>query len=290
MISFRCGRCAGPVEAADSEAGRAVKCQRCGHANFCPEPSVTPSSASAPRLRDHKDSRFSLSWIASAALAAGAVVWAVWSIVGAAETSAATPAALSPTEALQREILAQNLFKTGDPLLSDLYLMINKKHFNGVLPRIPIRWEPRLEEVGLVADGRFTLEGMYGHVGAKAAILLHPKLQTEPDALRRALCHEIVHAYLDQSGDPSSGHGSAFQAVLKRLALEGAFAGVVATDEERRALKSWLDAEGARIQAEPDAAARDLAIAHYNREVERYNLMLAYPDGVDEEQLIKKVR
>jgi hypothetical protein len=181
---------------------------------------------------------------------------------------------------------------------------------------------------------------MFGHVGKKAVILLNPALQRDHARLRRALCHEMVHAQLYAVGQASERHGPAFQDILRRLSAEGAFEGIVATDDDRANLRSWLDAEAARLDGEEQALRqegteieteraeletaraalssrlntnappdpRELAAfngrrdqhnwrisqaqsranqdrqdrAHFNREVERYNLMLVYPDGIDE--------
>jgi hypothetical protein len=160
----------------------------------------------------------------------------------------------------------------------------------------------------------------------------------------------MVHAYLSGIGDSSTNHGPAFQNLLERLAREGAFVGIPASDAERARLRAWLDEESARLDferqdmgragAEIDqeraaieaafadvdarlAAARagtgpwpgadearalsarrdaynERAVAanaraqanradldHFNKEVERYNLMLVYPDGIEEQSLIK---
>jgi hypothetical protein len=169
-------------------------------------------------------------------------------------------------------------------------------------------------------------------------ILLHPTLKTDRAALDRTLSHEMVHAYLAVSGDTGTQHGPAFQTVLERLAAEGAFEGVVATDEERRRLRAWLDAESARLVADRDAMTRrgreldqeragleqalaaagpldqaradalnarreaynsnamrandeagrhQQALAWLNREIERYNLMVKYPDGLDEAAMFR---
>jgi hypothetical protein len=252
---------------------------------------------------------------------------------------------MSPAEQRQREILRDDGGQTGDPALEARYQEINGRHFARVLPALPVRWEPRLDEVGSLAGGAFTLEGMFGHVGRRATILLNPTLQADRRALDRALCHEMVHAYLYSIGDSSTDHGPAFQAVLRRLADEGAFEGLPATDEERASLRSWLDRESARLDVERDALnrlgeemARDRAdlereladaraqwqgnqpadspvlaslasrrdaydrratdandraardrddLAAFNREVDRYNLMLVYPDGMDEAATVK---
>jgi hypothetical protein len=253
--------------------------------------------------------------------------WAAWSTFGAAGARAAQPADLSPADARQRELLEANLGKPGDAALGREFRAINAAHFDGTLPAIPVRWEPRLAEVGQLAAEAFVLDGMFGHIGGKAAILLNPRLQGDPKALERALCHEMVHAHLYAIGDPTTGHGPAFQSVLRRLSAEGAFTGIVTTEEEHAALRDWLKAESARLDAEHDAMARDgaeiererreleyaianvkptdqtafaarleaynrrataaneraardrAAVAAFNQQAERYNLMVSYPDG-----------
>ena len=45
-------------------------------------------------------------------------------------------------------------------------------------------------------------------------------------------------------------HGPAFQTVLKRLSDEGAFEGIVSTDDDRKRLRAWIDEESARLDAE----------------------------------------
>ncbi len=263
-----------------------------------------------------------------------ALLWGAWSTL-AVEHAVAPPAA-SPVEALQQEILRAAIDQPGDPALGAIYQAMNARHFAAALPAMPVRWEPRLREVGPLASRPFTLEGMFGRIGSKTAILLHPELQDDRAALDRTLSHEMAHAYLYVTGDPGTQHGPSFQALLKRLFDEGAFEGAVATDEDRRRLRSWLDAESARLLADRDAMARrgreleqervDLqrtlgaagpldqagadalnarreaynsnaiaaneevdrhqnAVAFLNREIERYNLMLKYPDGLDEAEM-----
>ena len=289
-------------------------------------------------------------WIALALLALAAATWRIWAATAEDRPSAA--AALAPHEMLQRELLRRNAAETGDPALAAKFADLNARHFQGALPAIPVRWEPRLADVGARAVPPFTLQGMYGRIGTRAVILLDPSLRGDPAALARVLSHEMVHASLASSGegrDDSSEHGPAFQAVLRRLAAEGAFEGVLATDEERMNLRTWLTAESSRLEGErelmsrltdelhaergavegaladlgariaaahaagaggpteadvtaatarrdaynqraidvTDRAARDREdLEHFNREVERYNLMLAYPDGLDARALI----
>src|SRR5262249_49275735 len=132
---------------------------------------------------------------------------------------------------------------------------INAKHFGGGLPAVPVRWEPRLAEIGALAGRNFTLEGMFGRLGKQTVILLHPNLQPDIDALERALSHEMVHARLFYLGDTTTDHGPAFRAELKRLSEEGAFPGIASTDEERAELRRWLEVETTRLSSERAALA-----------------------------------
>ena len=156
----------------------------------------------------------------------------------------------SAADERQRQILAASIDAPGDPELGRRFAAMNGAHFNGALPAMPVRWEPRLEEVGAAAGRAFTLQGMFGRVGDRSLILLHPLLKPDPAALDRALAHEMVHAYLFTIGDTGTDHGPAFQAELRRLAEEGAFTGIVSTDEERAGLRAWIDAESARLEDE----------------------------------------
>jgi phage FluMu protein Com len=351
MINFRCGGCAGRVEAEASQAGTAVTCPRCQHVNVCPAASEAPAiRPPAPRRSGGvPESRVIVSggsiWIFGAVVAIVALAGIAWSASGLFSPSAPARPPASPVEALQQELLRKNLDRPGDPLLAAQYQSINAKHFSGALPAMPVLWEPELARVGELAGRKYNLEGMFGHVGRRMAILLNPDLQRDRAALTRALCHEMVHAYLHVTGDRSTQHGPAFQAVLQRLSDERAFEGVVATDDDRARLRAWIEAEDARLQrerqelqqldreiqrerAEVEAAMADLnnrinaANARgagwptraetaavearrdayntraldantrlernradheaFRRQVERYNLMLVYPDGVDE--------
>jgi hypothetical protein len=268
--------------------------------------------------------------------------WGLWAALGRPERTV-TGESLPPARVRQQEILREAIGKPGDPELRRLFQEINARHFAAGLPPIPVRWEPRLREVGELAEGAFTLEGMFGHVGDETVILLNTALQNDPAGLQRTLSHEMVHAYLHSIGDPSTDHGPAFQAALRRLAGEGAFPGIAAGAEDRSTLRAWLEAESTRLEAEhqaalqegvemeqerarledlfaaltaraetgtaPDPAAVDefnsrrqayddrvdranrraergrADVAAFNRQVERYRLMMAYPDGLDSESL-----
>jgi len=195
-----------------------------------------------------RSSPFSALLLAAVAALAG-LGWLGWSALESTPASAAA-AALSPAEALQQELLKINAGQSGDPALNQLYQSINARYFSGKLPALQVRWEARLAEVGPLSGQAFTLQGMFGHVGPSLVILLNPALQSDQAAIRRALCHEIVHAYLYSTGDATTEHGPAFQTVLQSLAGEGAFQGVAATEQERDGLQAWLDAESARLDAE----------------------------------------
>ncbi|HET9369417.1 MAG TPA: SprT-like domain-containing protein [Vicinamibacterales bacterium] len=279
--------------------------------------------------------------VLGAVFLAGAAV-ALWITMGRPGDAVLRSPGLSPADARQQEILQQSLDLPGDPALERMYQAINIRHFAGGLPAMPVLYQRRLEEVGALADRTFMLKGMFGRSGKRMAILLHPALHSDPRELERALCHEMVHAYLFATGDTTSDHGPAFQNVLRRLADEGAFAGVVASEEDREQLRAWLDAESARLDAERHSmdligaeieqervaierafadldargaavtaaevdafnarrdayndrartanarAERDRAdVAEFNRQVERYNLMITYPDGLDAAAVVK---
>jgi hypothetical protein len=287
-------------------------------------------------------------WIIPGLAAVAAVSWAAWATIAAVRATVVSPTA-SPVDqpaALQQELLRQNVHRSGDPGLGALYADISARYYHGALPATPVRWEPRMADVGKLADDRFTLEGMFGHVGHDTVILLNPALQNSHEAVARALCHEIVHAYLFAIGDDSTDHGPAFQVELRRLAVAGAFAGMPASEADRATLHAWLDTEATRLDAEHEALDRvgaDLAsergdieravanvsapasaeaapppgadvlaaltarrdaynqeavearertdryrvdLERFNHEVARYNLMLVYPDGLDEAALL----
>jgi len=195
--------------------------------------------------------------------------WMAWSQLDSPGATAAA-SSLSPADALQQELLKQDLGKPGDPALDAMYQDISTQYFKGALPSLPVMWEPGLARVGELTGESFTLEGMFGHVGKQALILLNPALQDDQAALERALCHEIVHAYLWSTGDTSTDHGPAFQAVLEGLSKAGAFEGIAASEAERTNLRAWLDTESARLDTEHremDQVGQDLE--HERVEVEK---------------------
>jgi hypothetical protein len=294
-------------------------------------------------MKGSEDAEVSIRSLALAGLGA-ALVWGAWALTRAYERPVPPgrepAAAIGPAEARQELILKANAGKPGDPGLMERYAAINARHFGGVLSEIVVRWEPALADVGPLSGQDFSLQGMFGRTGSQSIILLNPSLRDDARAIDRALCHEIVHAYLFATGDRSTSHGPPFQAQLQRLAAEGAFEGIAADAGERARLRAWLDAESARIDEERRAMDaleieirqtgadldRDIAafnaraerpaaeaevlegrrtafnqrvleandrlqrdrddLAQFNREVNRYNLMMAYPDGLDEASLV----
>ncbi|MBI3300038.1 MAG: SprT-like domain-containing protein [Elusimicrobia bacterium] len=243
----------------------------------------------------------------------------------------------------EEKLIARASQKPGDPELGAAYKDINARHFGGRLPEIPVLWEPGLDGLGEPASKGFRMDGLWGHYGSRTLILLNPRLQGDREALRRVLCHEMVHQHLHAVGDSKTKHGQAFQKTLRRLSDEGAFTGIAAVEGEKKALQSWLDAKesqlsriesllaaqrvgvevaeagmadlNARIEAAnaqghgwPSApemraveSTRNERVAAYNSlmrgynadidvfndEARRYNLMTAYPDGLDEEALVQ---
>jgi hypothetical protein len=90
-------------------------------------------------------------------------------------------------------------------------------------------------------------------------------------------------------GEDTAEHGPSFQAVLRRLAMEGAFEGLPSSPEERTTLRHWIDEEKARLATEDAALRQSMDEARLervradrerlNQEIDRYNLMIVYPDG-----------
>jgi hypothetical protein len=187
----------------------------------------------------------------------------------------------SPAEARQQEILKASVGQPADPALMKQYAAIGAKYFGGTLPDVVVRWEPALAEVGPLAGEGVVLHGMFGRAGTQPVILLNPSMRNDAGTRARALCHEIVHAYLFARGDDTTTHGPAFQNVLERLLNAGAFEGIAADPREKARLRAWLDAESASIDAERQTmdvmdvrirevgAELDRAIAEFNARPDR---------------------
>lgn len=293
MIYFHCEQCVGVVRADDTQGGLVVACPRCGHAGVCPyrttgrsglEPSSTEQAEIPPVSRSGRSparTPASPSWvrIGIALVGLSALGWGVLNLIGSQSETRADPRGGPPASAAderQQEILKAAVDHSPDPALGALYDEINTRHFDALLPAIPVVWEPRLAEVGPLAAETFTLDGMFGHIGDKAVILLNPALASDRDATRRALCHEMVHAYLHTIGDPAADHGPAFKVTLERLAAEGAFRGIAATEDERATLRAWLEWESARLHAENDDLRREsMSLAIEARDIEEARVRLS---------------
>ncbi|HET7695250.1 MAG TPA: SprT-like domain-containing protein [Vicinamibacterales bacterium] len=207
------------------------------------------------------------------------------------------------------DLMRQNETRASEPDLADAYAIVNAQYFDNRLPPVRIRWEEGLDAIGPMIAENFRLEGLTNG----KVILLHPALAREPRQLRAVLCHEMVHVSLRET---SGAHGPEFQARLRSLAERGAFVGVVATDEEKAELKTALERTTRRLagelhelrqlQSRLDAEAPSMTrealqdriwdfnrrvrqhnedVDAFNRDIERYNLMITYPDGLDRERL-----
>jgi len=222
------------------------------------------------------------------------------------------PRAVAPDQSRSDDLLRQNETRASEPELAEAYDTINARYFDSRLPPVRIRWEEQLEEIGaLIADG-FRLEGLTNG----KVILLHPRLEDDARQFKAVLCHEMVH--VDLRGRPAA-HGPEFQARLRELADRGAFEGIVATDEEKQALKETVDRRSNRLsyelselrqqrsRLETDAPSLSPEVLQdrtwefnrrvrrhnedaeaFNRMVEQYNLMITYPDGLDRERLTRR--
>jgi hypothetical protein len=226
-------------------------------------------------------------WAAMAVLAIVATVLPIY--LATVEQRRDPSSTLPPADRMRHELLDRALEQPGDAELQALYESLNAKHFGNDLPPIPVRWEPRLADVDRLEAGAATMKGMFGTKGDRAAILLSPSVEDDPAALQRALAHEMVHAYMFRMGENTAEHGPSFQAVLRRLAMEGAFEGLPSAPQERAALRNWIDQEKARLATEDAALRQSMDEARLdrvradrerlNQEIARYNLMIVYPDG-----------
>jgi hypothetical protein len=159
----------------------------------------------------------------------------------------------NPAKAREHEIIEQDAGKLGDLELGSNYQEINEQYYGGRLPKIPVLWEPRLEEVGPLQAEGLVVHGLWARSADNVFILVNPEARANPSELKRVLCHEIVHEYLFMQGDSNTNHGPAFKNELHRLAEAGAFEGIAASEEEKANLKSWIDWESTRLAGESAA-------------------------------------
>jgi len=189
---------------------------------------------------------------------AGVVLYKAWHAGPRQPAAAAVPKATDPAESWRQAIIAEDAGRSGDPELTQAYQEINQQYFAGGLPRIPVLWEPKLGAPGELTAGGLTQEGLAADEEGKIFILLNPVVGSDQARLRRALCHEAVHVYLYARGDMTTNHGPAFQAVLQRLLAAGAFRAISATEDEKLRLKSWLDSESHRLDADRPSSNEDV--------------------------------
>ena len=218
-----------------------------------------------------------------------------------ARTVTDTAPPLPPDQARSSALFERNRSMPADPDLASEYDDLNAEYFTNILPAPQVRWESGLADLGpMIADG-FSVQGLTdGRV-----ILINPLVEHDADQRRRALSHEMVHmAVWAQDKE----HGPIFQERLRELSLRGAFKGIVATDQEKDATLAALQRQRGDIDHEERALLGDrqsldrtsqaavdaynarirlhqTSIADYNRLVERYNLMVSYPDGLARERL-----
>lgn len=176
----------------------------------------------------------------------------------------------APDQAKTAELLRLNANLPSDPPLAEAYRTLNAQYFDGLLPIVPVRWEPRLVDVGPLIAEDFRLEG----VTNGRVILLLPSLQGDDQQITRVLAHEMVHVALRDR--PEAEHGPAFQQLLRGLSDKGAFTGIVATDDEKQAVRRALDERTEQLTREQvellrARAAFEAEAAAHTRQVEDLN-------------------
>jgi len=176
----------------------------------------------------------------------------------------------APDEAKTAELLRLNANLPADPPLAEVYRTLNAQYFDGSLPIVPVRWEPRLADVGPLIAEDFRLEG----VTNGRLILLLPSLQGDDQQIRRVLAHEMVHVALRDR--PDAEHGPPFQQLLRGLSDKGAFTGIVSTDDEKQAVRRSLDERTEQLAAEQAELLRarttfEAEAAAHTRQVEDLN-------------------
>lgn len=202
---------------------------------------------------------------------AGSLVWVGVAPLRLPFAHAAPPA--DPVQARQADLLRRNRGLPSDADLAKAYEDLDTTYFDGRLPTVPVRWEPALETIGPLVAERFRLEGLTDGT----LILVNPEVIDDPQGLRRTLCHEMVHVATIAQG---AGHGPVFQQMLKGLAERGAFAGIVATDEEKDARRALLATQLDRLESEsraiPDLRVHlEYDVAELERAIEGYNRRIA---------------
>jgi hypothetical protein len=206
-----------------------------------------------------------------------------------------------PDRSRSAQLFDRNRDMPADPDLAVEFEQLNLDYFKNILPKTSVRWESGLAELGPLIADNFSVLGLTDGT----QILLNPAIERDADQRRRALCHEMVHMAVWRQ---DNGHGPVFQTQLRHLAEQGAFKGIVATDEERDAALETLKRKRTALETEERALANDSpnldrtsqsavdafnervrrqrdGAAEYNHLIEQYNLMVSYPDGLARERL-----
>lgn len=99
--------------------------------------------------------------------------------------------------------------------LKRLFNGINRKYFKDMLPDADVKWEKC--SPGLMGECFTTLE--------PPLIRINPDLKDWPCMAKLVLFHEVAHLAVHKaySGKYKGPHGPEFQAVMLRLAQDGAF-------------------------------------------------------------------
>jgi SprT-like family len=298
MFTIRCESCGEEYHADERHEGRLIKCTKCGRTITiaCPKPSGASARANPDPFVWHSypDStkvphRPLPSLIADySSLLIGLALFIMLglyfnffyhpqpnrkmsggSTARSSGSISVTPALTeTPAETLQDQIISHDAGRLGDPQLNAEFKVINAKYFSNALPAMPVMWEPRLGEGSLLSADGSTLEGLAAEYNHKQFILINPSLRNNPQELRRALCHEMVHELLFTEGDAKTNHGPAFQRILRRLSEEGAFKGKWASPDERANLEAWLHRTAKRLESE----SSDLATKRKNLDLDRAEL------------------
>lgn len=100
--------------------------------------------------------------------------------------------------------------------LDDAFDLFNKRHFEGKLSKIPVRWSAQVDPENL-AEYVQCLDGSH-------EIWMNPWMKPASSVWCERLLHEMVHHKLKD--DSCRLHGHKFQREMKRLANKGALNGL----------------------------------------------------------------
>jgi predicted SprT family Zn-dependent metalloprotease len=99
--------------------------------------------------------------------------------------------------------------------LNDMYELLNKKHFNGGLPRINVAWNSRYRTR---AGSAHYIREAGSKIFKPTHISLNKRLLMENEEnLRLTLIHEMVHVWRVHTTGRKCGHDTAFQAKMDMI-------------------------------------------------------------------------